>query len=381
MTTVVVANCGYALAPLGDAAAREYLVRAMSTVEQIPEAAILDAVPFNWNNLRTYFDELDRLPVLINHAHLIGHVPLRAAVLGVPGVYERRATATEIDAMAALLREGLELGGLGFSTDQVVGNIGPGGSALPGQICSEEELLRMADVLAQGPGPGLFTMANAALLQGRAEKIFDLAWHEDLARRSGRPVIVGPVMDSPNEPGAALALLDLTLKRRAPGVTVIPQISTRPFELWGRIDSPSVLVRCLPSLAKTLRSGGAEGVRKLANDPQAREKLRTEGVRMIASLVFSGRWEHVFIRYTLQDGEWHRSVDDIARERGVNPTDLLLDTALADNFETQVATLMRNADDEQLAKLVSHPAAMIGASDAGAHRASLRLKLATLLKC
>ena len=31
------------------------------------------------------------------------------------------------------------------------------------------------------------------------------------------------------------------------------------------------------------------------------------------------------------------------------------------------AVLMRNADDEQLARLVTHPAALIGASDAGAH--------------
>lgn len=367
VTTIVAANCGYGLAPLGDEAAREYLIRAMSTVEQIPEAAILEGVPFNWNSLQSYFDALDRLPALLNHAHLIPHVPLRAAVLGVPDAYERRATPAEIAAMAALLREGLALGGLGFSTDQVVGNPGPGGSALPGQICGEEELLQLADVLGQGPGPGLFTMAHAALLQGRPEQAEDLVWHQALARRSGRPVVVGPVLDPPDDPGAALALLDRVLENREPGVTVIPQVSTRPFEIWTRLDAPGVIVRCLPTLSAAVKAGGADAIRRLSNDPEARGRLRDEGARMTPSPVFSGRWEHVFIRYTQQQGEWRKSVGDIARDQGVAPTDLLLDIALADNFETQVAVLMRNADDEQLGRMVSHPAAMIGASDAGAH--------------
>ena len=78
-----------------------------------------------------------------------------------------RASADEIQQMGRLLRQGTDLGALGFSTDQVVGNPGPGGTALPGQICGEDELLQLAAVLGEGPGPGLFTMANAALLQGQ----------------------------------------------------------------------------------------------------------------------------------------------------------------------------------------------------------------------
>ncbi len=366
VTTVVAANCGYGLAPTGDDASREYLVRAMSTVEQIPEAAILDSVPFSWDDLPSYFDALDRLPVLLNHVHLVPHVPLRASVLGVPDAYRREATPDELDAMAELLREGLALGGLGFSTDQVIGNPGPGGDPLPGHVCGEGELLRFAEVLGEGPGPGLFAMANAALLQGRAEQAADLEWHLALARRSGRPVVIGAVLDALEDPGAARALMDLMLERREPGVTVIPQVSTRPFELWTRLDAPGVLVRCLPTLAAAVKSGG-EAVRRLAADAGARARLSEEGAGIPASPVFSGRWEHVFVRFTQQPGEWRRSVGDLARDQGVAPTDLLLDIALADGFETQVAVLMRNADDEELGRMVSHPAAMIGASDAGAH--------------
>ncbi len=113
--------------------------------------------------------------------------------------------------MGRLLRQGTDLGALGFSTDQVVGNPGPGGTALPGQICGEDELLQLAAVLGEGPGPGLFTMANAALLQGQKERIDDLAWHQRLAAASGRPVVVGPIFDSTDDPGGAAEIMDLAL--------------------------------------------------------------------------------------------------------------------------------------------------------------------------
>ena len=367
VTTVVTSNCGYALAPIADEAARDYVLAAMSTVEQIPEAAMRAGVPLDWSDLRSYVSRLDALPVLLNHAMLIGHVPLRAAVLGVPGVHSRPATDDEVGAMVDVLAEGLALGALGFSTDQVIGNPGPDGTQLPGQVCADEELLALAAALGRGPGPGLFTMANAAMLQGRAEREADLAWHERLAEASGRPVVVGPIFDGYDDPGGGAHILDLTWRGRRAGVTVVPQVSCRPFELWTRLDAPGSVVRALPTLWAAVRDGGADAVRRLAGDPQARERLRQEGRRMPANPVFSGRWEHVFVRYSHQPGVRDRDLASLAAERGAEPPDVLLDLALADDFDTQVASVMRNGDDQELARLVEHPAAMIGASDAGAH--------------
>ena len=367
VTTVVTANCGYALAPVLSEEAHRYLVAALSTVEQIPELSIETGVPFDWSDLASYAARLDGLDVLINHAFLIGHVPVRAAVLGLPGAYERRASDDEIEAMGRLLRQGMELGALGFSTDQVVGNPGPGGTALPGQVCGEEELLALATVLGQGPGPGLFTMANAALLLGRDEQIADHAWHQRLASASGRPVVVGPIFDSTDDPGGAGAIMDLALQGQRAGRTVVPQISTRPFELWTRLDSPGTLMRSLPTLMAAVEAGGAAGVRTLAADPEARAQLRREGAAMPPNAVFNGRWDHVRVRYSHQPGVEGKHLAALAAERSADPVDLLLDLALADDFETQVATVMRNGNDDEVARLVAHPAAMIGASDAGAH--------------
>ena len=67
----------------------QYLVAAMSTVEQIPEVSFETGVPFDWSDLASYAARLDDSDVLLNHAFLVGHVPIRAAVMGVPDVYTR----------------------------------------------------------------------------------------------------------------------------------------------------------------------------------------------------------------------------------------------------------------------------------------------------
>jgi N-acyl-D-aspartate/D-glutamate deacylase len=368
VTTVVTGNCGYTLAPVADAAARDYVVDALCTVEQIPRAAVDESVSFRFGSQRDYFEVLERLPVLCNFATLVGHVPIRTAVLGPDAARERVATLDEIAAIAGLVVEGARLGALGFSTDQVVGNYGPEGTALPGQVCDDDELLAVARALGGARGPGLFTMAPRALLQGRVEREADLEWHARLAAASGKPVVVGPVFDRWSEPDVGYDLVDRTAARSSVDAPVVPQISTRVFELWTRLDMPGLLVRALPTLRAAVDRGGADGVRALASDADARARLRDEADRVEPTLVWSGRWEHVAIRWTPSRPDLYgRSVHDVAMERGVRVADLLLDLAVADDCETQFAPSMANDDDDRLARMVAHPAAMIGASDAGAH--------------
>jgi N-acyl-D-aspartate/D-glutamate deacylase len=368
VTTVVTGNCGYALAPIADDAARDYVVDALCTVEQIARAAVDDTVSFARGTQADYFRVLDQLPVLCNFATLVGHVPVRTAVLGPDAAHEREATADEVGRIAELVADGVRLGALGFSTDQVVGNYGPGGGALPGQVCGDDELLAVARALGEVPGPGLFTMAPRALIQGRAEREADLDWHVRLAGASGKPVVVGPVFDRWSDPGVGYDLLELTASRSRREALVVPQISTRVFELWTRLDMPGLLVRALPTLHAAVVAEGAAGVRRLAADDSARLQLAEEADRVVPTLVWSGKWEHVAVRWSpTRPDLYGRSVRDLAAERKVHPVDVLLDVAAADDFETQFAPSMANDDDDRLARMVAHPAAMIGASDAGAH--------------
>jgi N-acyl-D-aspartate/D-glutamate deacylase len=371
VTTVVLANCGYALAPAMTPEQREYVIEALVTVEQVPRDAIDEAVPFDWTDHASYVTALDRVQTALNRAFLVGHLPVRATVMGPEAACTRVATTDEIREMQQIVAGGLQLGALGFSTDQVVGNVGPNNSALPGQVCSDDELLAIATTLGAGPGPGLFTMAPRGLLLDREHRRADLEWHEQLAAASGRPVVIGPVFDTYDEPGVGRDLLDAMSLAQARGNQVIGQVSPRPFELWTRLDAPGVLVRVLPTLNAAVKAGGAGGVRHLARDDHAMARLREEGARIRPSLVFSGRWDHVHVRYSPRNGDLRdRDIAMIADARGEDPVDVLIDTAIADDFETQFAIAMRSPDDTRLAELVAHPAAQLGGSDAGAHTQS-----------
>ena len=313
VTTVVTGNCGYTLAPIADAAAATTWSTRCAPSSRSPGSRSTTSVSFAGGTQADYFRVLDELPVLCNFATLVGHVPVRTAVLGPDAAHEREATADEVARIAALVADGLRLGALGFSTDQVVGNYGPGGGALPGQVCGDDELLAVAHALGGVPGPGLFTMAPHTLIQGRAEREADLDWHVRLAEASGKPVVVGPVFDRWSDPGMGYDLLELAASRSRPDAPVIPQISTRVFELWTRLDMPGLLVRALPTLHAAVTAEGAAGVRRLAADESARRQLADEADRVAPTLVWSGKWEHVAVRWSpTRPDLYGRSVRDLA---------------------------------------------------------------------
>ena len=81
-------------------------------------------------------------------------------------------------------------------------------------------------------------------------------------------------------------------------------MSPRPFELWTRLDAPGVLVRVLPTLQR-----GGEGRRRRRRAPSSPtipkrwQRLREEGAHIRPSLIFSGRWDHVHVRYSPRSGD------------------------------------------------------------------------------
>ncbi len=61
----------------------------------------------------------------------------------------------------------------------------------------------------------------------------------------------------------------------------------------------------------------------------------------------------------------------LAAERGVDPLDVMIDLALAEDLGTRFRVTMINDAESQIAELLSHPRLMVGLSDAGAHTSQL----------
>ncbi|MGE4650012.1 MAG: amidohydrolase family protein, partial [Myxococcota bacterium] len=74
--------------------------------------------------------------------------------------------------------------------------------------------------------------------------------------------------------------------------------------------------------------------------------------------------------YTEQEslqGLLGKTVFEVARERGSDPVDTLLDIALEGDLEVDFSMEALNSDEEALAHLVTHDQTLIGLSDGGAH--------------
>ena len=110
VTTIFGGNCGFSIAPLDDDAAA-YLMPMLARVEGMPLESLREGVPWDWRSFGDYLTRLEgRLG--INAGFMVGHSALRRVVMGERAVGEQ-ATATDLEAMQALLARSLEEGGLG----------------------------------------------------------------------------------------------------------------------------------------------------------------------------------------------------------------------------------------------------------------------------
>ena len=108
VTTVVMGNCGFTLAPASEAE-RELVIRNLERAEDISGAAMAAGIDWSWTTFPEYLDAVDRLPKGLNYAAQVGHSALRTHVMG-ERAFEGAATDDDLAAMAGELRRGLEAG-------------------------------------------------------------------------------------------------------------------------------------------------------------------------------------------------------------------------------------------------------------------------------
>jgi N-acyl-D-aspartate/D-glutamate deacylase len=157
VTTVVVGNCGIGAAPWAMASKASALIGS--------------AVLPEWEGYSGYIALLEREPASTNAAVLIGHGTARRAVMKNA---QRAPTPGELDAMKAIVREGLDAGAVGLSTGLVYE---------PGSHAQIDEIAALAAEMA-GTGALYAThMRNegTGLLDSVREAI-------EIGRRSGVPV-------------------------------------------------------------------------------------------------------------------------------------------------------------------------------------------------
>ena len=80
------------------------------------------------------------------------------------------------------------------------------------------------------------------------------------------------------------------------------------------------------------------------------------------------RWETCEISESARFPELEgRRVDELARERGCSPLDVICEVALADDLDTRFRIYIANDDVDEVSDLLTHEHVALGLSDAGAH--------------
>jgi N-acyl-D-amino-acid deacylase len=357
VTTVVMGNCGFGVAPTRPAH-RELVLRTLERVEGMSLDALLAGVGRDWpfESFAEFLDTIEARGTAINVGALVGHTPVRLHVLG-DEASEREATADEVATMRTLVLGALRAGALGFATSKSPTHVGDAGRPVPSRAASLAEIEALAGALGE---------AGHGVMQATIGPGFFLDELAAIARATARPVTWTALLGGMLGPDGHRAVLARSAELQAEGVAVIPQVSCRPLTVEFQLAAPFPLESM--SVFRPVSQADHAGKRRLYADPDFRRALRE---RSEAGPI-AGRFADMQItEHPPEPALAERRLGDVAAERGVPPTDLMLDLALASDLATRFRLAVLNTDQAIVAELLVHPASVLGLSDAGAHASQL----------
>ncbi|HTO10757.1 MAG TPA: amidohydrolase family protein [Candidatus Binatia bacterium] len=362
VTTVVMGNCGFGVAPTRPEH-RGLILRTLEKVEGMSlaalEAGIGEAWPFE--TFPEYLDAVERRGTAINVGVLLGHTPLRMYVMG-EAATERPATDEEIARMRGLVREALDAGAIGFATSKASTHVGYGGRPVPSRAAAFAEVQALAGALGE---------AGRGIVQATVGRDLFFSEFETLARDTGRPVTWTALLAGMMGPGSHRDLLEKSRALVRQGLRVVPQVACRTLNFEFQFKEP-FLFEGMSAFREVARADAA-GKATIYADPEFRHKFKDSFDRPRAGAVFAGAsWTRAWISWCpAEPALEERRVTEVAAERGVHPIDLVLDLALATNLEARFRMAVFNHDETEVAELLAEPDTVLGLSDAGAHASQL----------
>lgn len=366
VTTVFAGNCGFTIAPLSDDPGDgEYLMRMLARVEGMPLESLREGVPWgSWKTTGEYFDAIDG-KLGVNAGFMVGHSAMRRVVMGTEST-DRVATDDELAAMSRLLHEGLEAGGLGFSSSWARTHNDAEGRMVPSRYAAREELLALCEVTGQHEGTSLEFIPMVGPFEPWAVELM-----ADMSVAAKRPLNWNILTVNAALADAGRAKLEAGDVARARGGKVIALTIPHSFPVRLSFASGFVL-DAVPGWEEAMLLPRAEKL-ALFRDKVARDRLNAVAQSPGNPMAALTNWSTKMIYDVVApENEQYkgRTVGDIAAEQGRDPWDTLVDIVLADDLLTSFGTvLVPESDDDWKARLEfwRDKRAVIGASDAGAH--------------
>ena len=367
VTTVVMGNCGVGFAPAAPNR-RDWLIGLMEGVEDIPGSALAEGMEWGWESFPEYLDFLETLPKAIDIGTQVPHGAVRAYVMGERGARNEDANPEDIAEMAAIVREGLEAGALGFSTSRTLAHRAIDGEPVPGTFAAEDELFGIGRVLGE-LGTGIYEVAPAGVTGDDANApALEIAWMRKLSAEISRPVTFAMVQFD-NDPEAWRQAFEASIEALDEGAEIYPQVAARGISLLLTLRGRHPFIHS-PAYRELDGLGWAERAERM-REPQLRERILSEVSSPDAALGFL-MWNKL---YPMSDPpnyepEAWETVEARAVAAGMTPLEFAYDFLTEGEGENVLfAPLFNyaNGDLEPTREMLLHPRSAVGLSDGGAH--------------
>ena len=366
VTSVVMGNCGFTLAPCAEKD-KHLVVRNLERAEDISGAAMAAGITWQWTTFPEFLDCVVRLPKGINYAGYLGHCALRTYVMG-ERAFEQAATEDDLRAMERELRDAIRAGAMGFTTTRSPIHETPDARPVASRLATWDEVRRLVGVMGE-MNAGIFELAGEAAGRDLADPGFR-DYHvrlRDLAVETGRPVTWG-IFSRLDAPDLWRRYLDLLDETAAAGGRMFAQVHSRGLNVLLSFKTQLPFDN-LPAW-KPLRALPLAEQRERLRDPATRRRL-IEGAheqpdrKALGTEARPFPYEWIFV-YDSVEGP-HRTVAEIARERGVDPAEAMIDLALEKDLERFFVHPVANEEQDNVLEMMRHPRAVVTFSDSGAH--------------
>ena len=288
--------------------------------------------------------------------------------MGQRGADNEDANPEDIAEMAAIVKEGLQAGALGFSTSRTLAHRAIDGEPVPGTFAAEDELFGIGRVLGELDS-GIYEVAPAGVTGDDANAPqLEIAWMRKLSAEIGRPVTFA-LAQYDNDPDAWRDAFQLSKDALDEGANLYPQVAARGISILLTLRGRHPFIHS-PAYRELDQLDWAD--RALAmRDPQRKERILAEVTSPDAALGFL-QWRKL---YPMSDPPNYepapdQSVQARADAAGQTPLEFAYDfLSQGDGRDILFSPLFNyaNGDLEPTREMLLHPRSAVGLSDGGAH--------------
>ena len=357
VTTAVIGNCGFTIAPCRPKD-RELTMRNLTQVEGMSLDVLRDGIDWRFETFPEYMAMLKQKGCAINIAAYVGHSSVRTWVMG-EQANKRQATPDEIAAMAALVREAMAAGAVGFATSTSPAHNGEGGFPMPSRLASDEEMMQLTLAMAS-LGRGVYMVTKGGQMS--------MSFLQSLAQKSGRPVMVAALLHNRTNPQAVFNDMAAIAQANAQGIGMIGQVSCCPLTM----DFTFASAYPVEGLVSWRAAMGLshDALKVILANTSFRQAVKDELLQTATFRLFNNEWDKVHVVQTaLAEHQLfeQKSVADLALASHQDPLDFALDLALKEDLQTVFTAQLLNSDTEAVGRLLNDPHSLVSLSDAGAH--------------